>query len=347
MENKGACQCRGHAVVAPVKELTWGGFSWQKGVYFLVFGIFWVFFWSVTHFGVSGCWCIGSLMLFATTGLFIFHKIFLARIFTQGYSWEILPSLAKNPIHCKTFCWINIRHHKNFRKILRALWKSNGLNNAEAARPKHTRTQASTDSSNFQIPDIIEINPPKAFHFRQNFEHICAKGNFPDFEEWPYNARMKVDVPVKSCWLLFEKNLQQKRRGKSHLYISACCGSRTIGGERWTIFTSLPLKKARSSIAVPVVSRATRPLVSSPIDTTPSTSHQPSKDQSQQPHEMCHPPLMFHPCMVHGDGGSKVPLPLGAKSLVSFLLRTASGQTPRSAKNLGTDPAFITSLALK
>ena len=58
---------------------------------------------------------------------FDFHKIFLARIFTQGNSWEILPSPAKNSIPCKTFCSINTRCHKNFCFILRALCKSNSL----------------------------------------------------------------------------------------------------------------------------------------------------------------------------------------------------------------------------
>ncbi len=46
-------------------------------------------------------------------------RFFLVRIFTQGYSWDILPSLAKNPVPCKTFCSVNTRHHKNFGKILR------------------------------------------------------------------------------------------------------------------------------------------------------------------------------------------------------------------------------------
>ena len=60
-------------------------------------------------------------------GLFDFHEIFVARIFTQGNSWDILQSLAKNPISCKTFCSINTRCHRNFKQILFALHKSNSF----------------------------------------------------------------------------------------------------------------------------------------------------------------------------------------------------------------------------
>ncbi len=51
------------------------------------------------------------------------------------------------------------------------------------------------------------------------------------------------------------------------------------------LFTSLPLKKARSSTGAPMVSGSTRPLVCPPLD-DPPPSHQRSKDKA--------------------DGGSKV-----------------------------------------
>ena len=60
-------------------------------------------------------------------GLFDFHKIFLARIFTQGNSWDVLPNPAKKSVPCKTFCSINNKSCKNKRIVLCALWKSNGL----------------------------------------------------------------------------------------------------------------------------------------------------------------------------------------------------------------------------
>ena len=64
---------------------------------------------------------------FRPLGLFVFHKIFLARIFTQGYSWEVLPKSCQKSYPLQEFCSINTRHHKNFCFILRALCKSNGL----------------------------------------------------------------------------------------------------------------------------------------------------------------------------------------------------------------------------
>ncbi len=74
------------------------------------------------------------------------------------------------------------------------------------------------------------------------------------------------------------------------------------------LFTSLPLKKARSSIGADRDSDLTRPMLYPPsMDATPppSAGHQPSKDQSQSPHgnvppspwnvpppmEMCNPPM--------------------------------------------------------
>ena len=76
-------------------------------------------------------------------GLFDFHKIFLARILTQGNSWDVLPSLAKNSIPCKIFCSINNKSCKNFRKVLRALQKSNGLKNSHWFHMFRVRTSLS------------------------------------------------------------------------------------------------------------------------------------------------------------------------------------------------------------
>ncbi len=46
----------------------------------------------------------------------------------QEFSRKATPEKSCQKSYlCKTFCSINTRHHKNFRKILRALSKSNGL----------------------------------------------------------------------------------------------------------------------------------------------------------------------------------------------------------------------------
>ncbi len=65
--------------------------------------------------------------------LFAFHKFFSCKNM-QRNSWDVLPSLAKNSIPCKTFCSINKRCHKNFKQILHGLCKSNGLDRLRSSR---------------------------------------------------------------------------------------------------------------------------------------------------------------------------------------------------------------------
>ncbi len=102
----------------------------------------------------------------------------------------------------------------------------------------------------------------------------------------------------------------------------------------WRIFTSLPLKKARSSIGASVVSPAMTPLLypppPPPYGCHPPAGHQPSKDQSQPPPPgiwhlptdvpppllTCHPSLLV---AVYGDGWwQRNTLAFGAISLVFF-----------------------------
>ncbi len=69
------------------------------------------------------------------------------------------------------------------------------------------------------------------------------------------------------------------------------------------LFPLLPLKKARSSIGAPVVSRAMGPLVYHTPQMSPPASHQTCQDQSQFPRDMpppltCHPPLMCQMAMA-------------------------------------------------
>ena len=95
--------------------------------------------------------------------------------------------------------------------------------------------------------------------------------------------------------------------------------SETWRGSKFFV-TSLPLKKARSSIGAPPVLRAMRPMLYPPW-MPPPASHQPSKDP---PTGICHPPwppwrvpptpLMCQPPLatVYGEAGSSEVLwPLG------------------------------------
>ena len=78
-------------------------------------------------------WCLtqGPVRL-RVPALYVLYSMGAVR-FSQDFSCknfharQLLRSLAKNPITCKTFCSINTRHHKNVCFILHALCKSNGL----------------------------------------------------------------------------------------------------------------------------------------------------------------------------------------------------------------------------
>ncbi len=90
----------------------------------------------------------------------------------------------------------------------------------------------------------------------------------------------------------------------------------SISGKRtYTLFTSLPLKKARSSIGAPVVLRATGPLVKltpPPPWMPPPASLQPSEELRTKVNPP--PPWKVPPprcAVVYGDGGSEVHWPVG------------------------------------
>ncbi len=112
--------------------------------------------------------------------------------------------------------------------------------------------------------------------------------------------------------------------GGSGSLLGSCSKGKCHTGvkHKWSdgVVTSLPFKKARSSVGADHDSGLTSPLIyPPPMDATlSSTNYQPSKDQSQPLPMRCATPMeVLPPPALHDGRSCEIPWPLGPNSLSS------------------------------